>query len=78
MNTKIKTLLDQQIYINTENFFLNLSIRLGLNLPTTKKQIKEIHENILNEKKDLDDYSRTLQKAYFDYLNFLKIPHSFD
>jgi hypothetical protein len=66
-------ILDQQIHINEENFFLNLAVRLDLNYPTTKLQIKEIHKNISTGKKDLEEYSRELQKLYFFYLDFLGI-----
>jgi hypothetical protein len=66
-------ILNQMIYINEENFFLNLAVRLDLNYPTTKLQVKEIHKKISTGEKELTDYSVELQKIYFFYLDFLGI-----
>jgi hypothetical protein len=72
-NELIKKILKDQISINEQNFFLNLSVRLNLNYNTTVYQIKEIHKSITTEKKYLDDYSSELQKIYNYYLTYLKI-----
>ncbi|MFT7442643.1 MAG: hypothetical protein ACI9Q3_001017 [Maribacter sp.] len=72
-NELIKKILKDQISINEQNFFLNLSVRLNLNYNTTVYQIKEIHNSITTEKKYLDDYSSELQKIYNYYLTYLKI-----
>jgi trehalose/maltose hydrolase-like predicted phosphorylase len=73
-----KQILNATIHICEENFFLNLAIRLNLNLATTKLQVKEIHKKISSNEKNLNDYSRELQKCYLDYLSFLGINTKFD
>lgn len=68
-----KQILDTVLYITEENFFLNCAVKLNLNLATTKKQLKEIHNKITSGESSLEDYSRELQKVYFDYCDFLNI-----
>jgi predicted transcriptional regulator len=69
----VKEILLNQIQINEQNFFLNLSMKLNLDYKTTVYQIKEIHFNIINEKKTLNDYSLSIQKLYKYYLHYLQI-----
>ena len=66
-------LLQQQIFINEENFFLNLAIKLDLNYKTTKFQILDIHKRISSGEKSLNDYSQEIQKLYNHYLEYLQI-----
>ena len=56
-----------------QHFFLMVSHRLHLNPKDTEHHLKEMHQYISTEKKQLSDYSTVLQKSYDYYLYFLGI-----
>ena len=60
--------MNQLFYLLECHFFLNLSVRLGLNVSDTTLHIKEMHRKVIAGEKPLLDFSQKLQaiiKTYY-------------
>ena len=67
--------MSQLFLLLEQHFFLNLSVRMKLNVEDTTFHIKEMHRKVASGEKKLSEYSDKLNDLYDYYLEFLNIKY---